>query len=323
MSEGEVRSRRTVLRGRGPVVDTLARLLDAEPDAPVLGGVDVVVVVDGGAFDPMPPSRVGAWLAEHDAEIAREVAEFQPGSVHRVVVVSSAVVLGALPGGGVHGDDAVPLTEPEGTAALTAALETHVVEAARELGVPVTVVRTAPVVGPGVDTMITRHFEMPWLLTLRGVDREWQLLHVEDLATAVRTVLDHDVDGSVVVGTPDPLSTDAVVAASGMRRVDLPAPTAFGIAERLHRAGLLPASAADLALVVHPWTVAPERLLALGWEPSRSNEECLRELLAGVEGRTALVGRRVHGRDAAAFGAVGAAVAFLGTAAVMRQVRRR
>lgn len=323
MSEGEVRSRRTVLRGRGPVVDTLSRILDAEPDAPVEGVVDVVVVVDGGSFDPMPPSRVASWLGEHDAQIAREVAEFQPGSVHRLVVVSSAAVLGALPEGGVHDDTAAPPEELGGTAALTAALEQHVVAAATELGIPVTVVRAAPVVGPGIDTMITRHFEMPWLLTLRGVEREWQLLHVEDLATAVRTVLDHDVDGSVVVGTPDPLSTHEVVAASGMRRVDLPAQTAFGIAERLHRAGLLPASAADLALVVHPWTVVPERLLALGWEPRRTNAECLRELLAGVEGRTALVGRRVHGRDAAAFGAVGAAVAFLGTAAVMRQVRRR
>ena len=323
MSEGEVRSRRTVLRGRGPVVDALARLLDAEAGGPADGAVDVVVVVDGGAFDPMPPSRVGAWLAEHDAQIAREVAEFRPGAVHRVVVVSSAAVLGTLPHGGVHGDDAVPAAEPEGTAAMTAALESHVLDAAASLGVPVTVVRTAPVVGPGVDTMMTRHFEMPWLLTLRGVEREWQLLHVEDLASALATVLEHDVDGSVVVGTPRPLPTAAVVAASGMRRVDLPAQTAFGLAQRLHRAGLLPASAADLALVVHPWTVDPARLLALGWRPSRTNAECLRELLAGVEGRTALVGRRVHGRDAAAFGAVGAAVAFLGTAAVMRQVRRR
>lgn len=323
MSEGQVRSRRTVLRGRGPVVDTLARILEAEPDAPVMGGVDVVVVVDGGAFDPMPPGRVGAWLEEHDAQIEREVAALVPGSVHRVVVVSSATVLGALVEGGAHTDDAAPLTGLEGTAAMTAALEAHVVAAADALDIPVTVVRAAPVVGPGIDTMITRHFEMPWLLTLRGVDRAWQFLHVDDLAAAVRTVLDHDVDGAVVVGTPEPLSVNEVVAASGMRRVDLPAQTAFGIAERLHRAGLLPASAADLSLVVHPWTVAPVRLLALGWEPSRTNEDCLRELLVGVEGRTALVGRRVQGRDAAAFGAVGAAVAFLGTAAVMRQVRRR
>ncbi|MGP7960409.1 NAD-dependent epimerase/dehydratase family protein [Sanguibacter sp. A247] len=323
MSEGQVRSRRTVLRGRGPVVDTLARILEAEADAPVLGDVDVVVVVDGGAFDPMPPARVGAWLEEHDAQIAREVAEFRPGSVHRVVVVSSATVLGTLAEGGAHTDDAVPENGIEGTAAMTAALEGHVVDAANALGIPVTVVRAAPVVGPGIDTMITRHFEMPWLLTLRGIDREWQFLHVDDLATAVRTVLDHDLGGTIVVGTPEPLSVREVVAASGMRRVDLPAQTAFGIAERLHRAGLLPASAADLSLVVHSWTVAPERLLALGWEPSRTNDDCLGELLVGVQGRTALVGRRVQGRDAAAFGAVGAAVAFLGTAAVMRQVRRR
>ena len=92
-----------------------------------LQDVDVVVVVDGGSFDPMPPSRVASWLGEHDAQIAREVAEFQPGSVHRLVVVSSAAVLGALPEGGVHDDTAAPPEELGGTAALTAALEQHVV----------------------------------------------------------------------------------------------------------------------------------------------------------------------------------------------------
>lgn len=323
MSEGEVRSRRTVLRGRGPVVDTLARLLGAEDGGPITEGTDVVVAVDGGGFDPMPPSGVARWLAEHDAQIAREVAAIRPGDVRRVLVVSSAAVLGVRSDGGLHDDDALVPDALEGTSAMTAALEQHVVAACAGVGVPVTVLRAAPVVGPGVDTMITRHLEMPWLLTLRGVDRGWQFLHVEDLASAVRTALDHELDGTLVAGAPDPVPTADVVRVSGLRRVDLPASTAFGLAERLHRAGVLPASAADLALVVHPWTVAPRRLHAAGWEPTRSNDECLRELVSAGQGRTALVGRRVQGRDAAALGAVGAAVAFLGTAAVMRQVRRR
>ena len=48
----------------------------------------------------------------------------------------------------------------------------------------VTVLRPAALVGQGVDTMITRHFEAPRLLTVRGAVREWQFVHIEDLASA-------------------------------------------------------------------------------------------------------------------------------------------
>ena len=45
-----------------------------------------------------------------------------------------------------------------------------------------------------------------------------------------------------------------------MRRIELAAATAFGTAERLHRVGVLPAPASELAFVVYPWTVAADRL---------------------------------------------------------------
>ena len=70
-----------------------------------------------------------------------------------------------------------------------------------------------------------------------------------------------------------------------MRRVELAAATAFGTAERLHRVGVLPAPASELAFVVYPWTVAADRLRAAGWEPRWSSAACLDVLLEGVQGR--------------------------------------
>ncbi|MEK8225424.1 hypothetical protein NKG05_03725 [Oerskovia sp. M15] len=103
----------------------------------------------------------------------------------------------------------------------------------------------------------------------------------------------------------------------------LPAATAFGVAERLHRVGVLPSPASDLAFVVHPWTVAARGLHGAGWVPTSSSAECVDVLMDGIRGRIALGGRRVGGRDAAALGAAGAAVAALGTAAIWRRARRR
>jgi hypothetical protein len=107
-----------------------------------------------------------------------------------------------------------------------------------------------------------------------------------------------------------------------MRPLELPPGLAFGTAERLHRVGVLPTPGTDLAFVVHPWVVGSQRLREAGWVPAHDNDDCLAGVLAEVAGRHAVAGRRLERRDAA-FGAAGAAVALLGTAAVLRQARSR
>ena len=53
-------------------------------------------------------------------------------------------------------------------------------------GMAVTVVRPAALVGDNVDTLVTRHFEAPRLLTVKGCAPRWQFCHVDDLVSAVR-----------------------------------------------------------------------------------------------------------------------------------------
>jgi hypothetical protein len=130
------------------------------------------------------------------------------------------------------------------------------------------------------------------------------------------------LDGPLTVGAPGVLLQADVERLSGMRRIELPAALAFGTAERLHRVGVLPAPATDLAYVVHPWAVSAQRLLDSGWSPVYDNETCLGVLLQEVRGHHALVSRRLDRKDAA-LGAAGAAVALVGTAAVVRRRRRR
>lgn len=324
MSECEVRSRRIVVRGTGPLVGALARVLGAEPDGAADAACDVVVVLDGGTFTPVAPSKVVQRQAETYTavdELAEELAPHADGV--RVVVVSSAATLGARPDATPLTDDATVAPDLDGTALQLALVEDHLHGTLAAAGVHSAMLRTAPLVGPGVDTMITRHFEAPRLLAVRGHARSWQFVHVDDVAAAVGVMLEHGLRTDHVVGAPGALPLAHVLAVSGMRAVELPEPTALSVAERLHRAGVLPAPAADLGYVVHDWTVDPAGLLAAGWEPAWSNDDCLGVVLDDVRGRFGVAGRRVGGRDAAAVGAVGAAVALLGTAAVRRQLRRR
>jgi hypothetical protein len=78
----------------------------------------------------------------------------------------------------------------------------------------------------------------------------------------------------------------------------------------------------DLAYVVYPWVVSAGRLRDAGWEPRYDNDECLTALLESVKERHAAGGRKLDRRDAA-LGAAGAAVALVGTAAILRQARSR
>jgi nucleoside-diphosphate-sugar epimerase len=243
----------------------------------------------------------------------------------RLIAVTSAMVFGARP------ENPIPLDDDwAGRAEPDDGLIGDLLEVERVLervprvhpGMAFSLIRPAALVGPGVDSAVTRHFEAPRLLVLRGASTRWQFCHLDDLASAIWTAIVAGLDGTLTVGSQGSLSEDEVEELSGMRRLEVPAGLAFSTAERLHRVGVLPTPATELAYVVHPWVVGSQRLETAGWGPEHGNEECLQELMDDVGGRRTVVGRRVDRRDAA-MGAAGAAVALVGTAAILRQARSR
>ncbi len=362
MSEGRVRSRRSdavpaggqppgepgedpvvrpvtpprdpvVVVGVGQVADAVRRGLGAAEASPVDadgwpdGARRLVVVAPAGEFGA-PRTKTDAEQRARLALLGRRAGEAAVAAgIEHVVAVTTAAVHGATPGRAViEDDDPVAVDDGPGFAGDVAAFEDALREALH--GVPLGLVRPAVVVGPGIDTLLTRHFEAPRLLTVRGGERTWHLVHVEDVVAAVRVALDGGLVGGLTAGPlrdglPDALDSETVAAAAGLRTVQLPSATAFGAAERLHRVGVLPSPASDLAFVVHPWSVSAERLHDAGWSPTWSGAAALEVLLAEVRGRVGVAGLRFGGRDAAALGAAGAAVAVLGTAAVWRQARSR
>ncbi|MEP7764815.1 NAD-dependent epimerase/dehydratase family protein [Sanguibacter sp. 25GB23B1] len=333
----ETRRDDVVVVGDSPVARGIRHRLGArevdttDEDLDRFAGAHVVVLVGhGGDFSRMVGREARDRRATVVAEVEKDVVDARLAGVRHVVGISSAMVNGAAPGRPVIEDGEEPvIAVDDGSVGDLLTFESTLEALATgpgEAELSVTILRPAAVVGPDVDTLITRHFEAPRVLTLKGARRDWQFVHVEDVADAVVAVVAHGLTGRITVGAlrdgePDVLSPEDVLRVAGMRAVDLPAVTAFATAERLHRVGVLPLPASDMTFAVYPWTVGAGSLHDAGWRATSSSEECLRILLAQVRGRVGVAGRRVGGRDAAALGAAGAAVALLGTAALWRRAR--
>jgi nucleoside-diphosphate-sugar epimerase len=285
-----------------------------------LAGVDAVVVahLDPNIDGATPPGS-GPGISE------AVVSAIEAAGVTRVVLLSSAMVLGALP------DNPVPLPDDaprraELTEGMVADLK-HAEEVfeqwSERSGGALSIVRRALLVGPGIDTALTRFFEAPRFLVVGESEPLWQFTHIDDLASAVAFCLQHHVVGPVSAVCHGWWEQEQLLARTGMRQLRLPAQVAISTADRLHRIGVSPSSSAELDYLRYPWVVSGERLRAAGWSPHRTTGDVVAELLERASERTAIVGRRVGRPDAASLGAAGAAAAVLGAAALIRARRRR
>jgi nucleoside-diphosphate-sugar epimerase len=300
--------------------------LDDPSVAERLRGADVVVLLapadDLAAALAVPSSQRRDRIVRYAQAVTTSAAAV---GARRLVAVTSAMVLGAAADNPVPLPDDAPVAAVPDSGVVGDLLEVEQVLARlprSHPGVSSTILRPAALVGPAVDTLVTRHFEAPRLLVLRDGRMVFQFCHVQDLAEAVAIAIVKGLEGTLTVGSEGVLTQSEVERSSGMRRVELPASLAFATAERLHRVGVLPAPAGDLTYVVHPWAVSSRRLREAGWVPQFDNEACLAVLLESVRGHRAVASRRLDRKDAA-LGAAGAAVALMGTAALVRRRRRR
>ncbi|WP_431774926.1 NAD-dependent epimerase/dehydratase family protein [Streptomyces cucumeris] len=308
---------------RGEVSEAHWHVLDVRDPviADKLRGADVVVHL---AVDLDLGTDATARTAYNVRGTQTVLTAAAAAGVRRVVLCTSAMVYGAL------AENDVPLAEDaelRATAEATGVGDLLEIERLGERaprahpGLNVTVVRPTILVG-GTDTALTRYFESPRLLVVAGSRPTWQFCHVEDLVSALEYAALEKVEGELAVGCDGWLEQEEVEELSGIRRMELPSAVALGAASRLHRLGLTPSPAGDLAYTMHPWAVSGSRLHAAGWRPKWTNEEVLAELLEEVAGRHTVAGRRLGRKDATTLGAAGATVALVGTAAIVRRARK-
>lgn len=309
---------------RGDVNGVTWRIIDVRDPALAgrLADVDVVVHTDVD-LSPDSDSRARRGFNVRGAQTVLTAAA--AGGVGRVVLVTSAMVYGAHPDNPVPLPESAPVSADADDSVVGDLLEIeHLAERSPRThpGVEVTVARPAALVGEGIDTLVTRHFEAPRLLAVKGCAARWQFCHVDDLVSALELAVAGKVSGAFAVGSDGWLEQEQLEEISGLRRVELPAGLTFATAQRLHRAGITPAPPTDLHYVVYPWVVDCQALRDAGWQARYGNAEALNVLLNQRAGHHAVAGRRLDKKDAT-ITAAGATVAVIGTAAIVRQVRRR
>ncbi len=287
-----------------------------------LAGVGALVHLAGLHHPDVSPAERRAANVRGTAN-ALEAAS--AAGVRHVTLVTSAMVYGAQPDNPVPLDETAPLRAPRDDSLVGDFVEIErQAESHRHTdpGVAVAVLRPATLCGPGADSVLTRHFESPRLLVVRGSAPLWQFCHIADLEAACVLAATAGLDGAYDVAPDGWLTQAEVEAVAGKRRLELPSMVAFATAERLHRAGLTKAPASELAYLAHPWVVAGYRLREAGWRPEHGNADALRAQLALAADHVAFGGRRV-GKGDATRAAAGATVALIGAAAVVRARRRR
>ena len=254
---------------RGDVTGVTWRIVDIRDPALAgrLSGVDVVVHTDLD-LSPESDARTRRGFNVRGAQTVLTAAA--AGGVGRVVLVTSAMVYGARPENPVPLPEDAHLSAESDDSVVGDLLEIeHLAERSprAHLGLEIAVARPAALVGAGVDTLMTRHFEAPRLLAVKGFAARWQFCHIDDLVSALELAAAGKVGGAFAVGCEGWLEQEQVEELSGLRRIELPAGLTFATAQRLHRAGITPAPVTDLRYVVYPWVVDCRALREAGWQP--------------------------------------------------------
>ena len=328
-------SEQTIVVGASPVASFVAEKIGC-PKVSYLNEVlvgrsqgklrNLIIVGNPGDFD----STIDP-LAMFDEQALDEI--IAAADLQHCLLLSSAMCRGAWPNRALIVDDEKPLELKGNTqvgyvsqiANLELAFEKY---AATHLGPCYAILGCTALVGPGIDTLTTRHFEAPRLLVAREESKDWQFLHLEDLVSAIEVVIDQELTGIIMVGpldvdgNSDLVTTSEILAISGLKEVVISAKQAFSLGEGLSRVGIISAPVSDLNYSIYPWNVWAKKLYDHGWRNKWSSKAGFEYLIKELHEQKRSGQKRGFRPDATTLGAAGAAVAVLATAAILRRTRR-
>ncbi len=105
-------------------------------------------------------------------------------------------------------------------------------------GSVVTILRTAPILGPTVRNYMSRFLSHRLVPTLMGYDPLWQFVHEVDAVTAFKMAIDNDVPGTFNIVSEGVLPLSTVIRLAGRLAVPIPHPVAYPLAGALWAAQL-------------------------------------------------------------------------------------
>jgi nucleoside-diphosphate-sugar epimerase len=299
---------------RGRIEVHRAHLRDADLDA-LLEGVDVLVHLAGS--DPLEGTAI-----DHDLTTTSRLLDAAARhGVGQVVVRTSATVYGAW------ADNPVPLTESSPLrpneespwVRMRAQIEERVeCFAAEHPEVAVAVLRPCVTVSPDGPDELGRVLSAARIVAPADDASPAQFVHADDVAAAVDVVRRARATGAYNVAPEGALGADRIRAlVGGSPRLSLPGWLARRLSDIGWRYQLAPTPPGFVPFVTESWVVANDRLRALGWEPTLTNDE------AFVAGHDAAPWAQIspQRRQELALGA--AAAALVGSGVVAAAVVRR
>lgn len=145
-------------------------------------------------------------------------------SVRKLVLWSQTLLYGAHPTNPNFLSERHPLRAPHGEPFFSDKIEAEA-EAnrfAQRTGNLVTILRTAPVVGPTVKNYLSKYLARRLVPTMMGFDPLWQFLHEADAIAAFKVAIFRDVPGTFNIVGDGVLPLTTVIKLAG--RVALPVP---------------------------------------------------------------------------------------------------
>ncbi|MDQ2708931.1 MAG: NAD-dependent epimerase/dehydratase family protein [Actinomycetota bacterium] len=198
--------------------------------AKVIRGAEVDTVVHTSLSSS--PSQAGGRVAMKEMNVIGTMqllaACQRSDHVRRLVLKSTTAVYGSSPKDpAIFTESMLPKALPSGGYAKDAAeIEGYVRGFARRRpDASVTVLRLANIVGPRVDTGLTRYFSQLIVPTVLGYDARMQLLHSEDALAALELATRLDRPGVFNVGASGVLLLSQAIRRAG--RVQLAVPSAM------------------------------------------------------------------------------------------------
>jgi UDP-glucose 4-epimerase len=187
--------------------------------------VDTVVHAATTASPPGPARRTAIKEMNVIGTMQLLAACQRSPQVGKLVVKSSAAVYGAgarVPA--VCTEDMAPKDISSGGYAKDAVEVEGYVRgfARRRPDVRVTTMRLTNMIGPGIDTVLTRYFALPVVPTVLGYDARVQLLHPEDALAVLERATTTDHPGVYNVGGDGVLTLSQAIRRAG--RVHVPVP---------------------------------------------------------------------------------------------------
>jgi UDP-glucose 4-epimerase len=192
----------------------------------------------------------------------------------QVLVTSSATAYGAFP------DNPVPIAEDWPVrGALDFSYARHKADADRICQLwaathpdrVMTIVRPSIVFGPNVDNYISRTWKNSSFMPLiDGVEQEFQLVHEDDVVSAIVGLLDAKAGGAFNVAGDGTLTWNEAAEMVGLKVRKMSMKTLkriYGVAWALH-APKVESPPGNLDFIRYPWVVSTEKLKSTaGWQP--------------------------------------------------------